>query len=371
MEPVFTNITNLCFVRRRGDPSSRERRDEVLLIMKKRGFGRGKWNAPGGKVRPGEDPEAAAVREVREETGVTPVGLKHHGIIEFVFDGQPLSNNRCHIYTARGFTGELRESEEARPEWFPVGELPFDKMWEDDRYWVPLAISGKNISLRFLFNFKGKLVGREEITGRLPRISFPLSKFSYRWMTAFAAGAVFVGGSFFLREFRIVSVPDTYRAGGEEVILVGSEARVTVGAMAEELRIMGEQEAKGNWGNAREHAVRGMELSGQFVGFRSSLDETLEIVREGAGEIRPAALRKQSQDFTLTLDNLPIRLLEVREAYYQVFAAYEQEYSRREAGEEPAAVSVDVSRVRGVTDSLNALLGTVESEWEGMKALLK
>ncbi len=41
----------------------------LLLIVKKRGLGQGKVNAPGGRLEPGETPEQAAVRETREEVG--------------------------------------------------------------------------------------------------------------------------------------------------------------------------------------------------------------------------------------------------------------------------------------------------------------
>ena len=41
----------------------------VLLGMKKRGFGVGKWNGFGGKVEPGETVVEAAAREVTEECG--------------------------------------------------------------------------------------------------------------------------------------------------------------------------------------------------------------------------------------------------------------------------------------------------------------
>ena len=47
--------------------------DQILLIRKKRGIGKGKINGPGGKVDPGETFLEAAVRETREEVGVTPV----------------------------------------------------------------------------------------------------------------------------------------------------------------------------------------------------------------------------------------------------------------------------------------------------------
>jgi 8-oxo-dGTP pyrophosphatase MutT (NUDIX family) len=39
------------------------RGDEVLMAMKKRGFGVGKWNGTGGKLQPGETVEEAMIRE--------------------------------------------------------------------------------------------------------------------------------------------------------------------------------------------------------------------------------------------------------------------------------------------------------------------
>ena len=43
------------------------RENQVLLAMKKRGFGEGKWNGVGGKLDPGETVEQALVRECQEE----------------------------------------------------------------------------------------------------------------------------------------------------------------------------------------------------------------------------------------------------------------------------------------------------------------
>ncbi len=42
----------------------------ILLGMKKRGFGEGKWNGFGGKLEPGERMIQCAQRELEEESGL-------------------------------------------------------------------------------------------------------------------------------------------------------------------------------------------------------------------------------------------------------------------------------------------------------------
>ena len=52
------------------------RDEKILLIRKKRGFGAGKINGPGGKVDPGETPLQSALRETFEELGIKPLGAE-------------------------------------------------------------------------------------------------------------------------------------------------------------------------------------------------------------------------------------------------------------------------------------------------------
>lgn len=128
-----------------------EARGEVLLIRKKRGLGQGKINGPGGKMDPGETPEQCAVRETQEELGVTALNPMKHGELWFDFtDGLKM---RVHVFLAVGLEGEARETEEAVPMWTPLTLLPFDEMWEDDRYWLKeLLVERARFTGKFRFD---------------------------------------------------------------------------------------------------------------------------------------------------------------------------------------------------------------------------
>lgn len=123
----------------------------ILLGMKKRGFGAGRWNGFGGKVEKGESIEKSARREVKEEAGIEIEDLNKVGIIEFQFrdDSKILE---VHIFKSENFLGKPQESEEMKPQWFHINKIPFEKMWPDDVYWIPMFLKGKKFRGKFLFN---------------------------------------------------------------------------------------------------------------------------------------------------------------------------------------------------------------------------
>lgn len=123
----------------------------VLLGMKKRGFGEGRWNGFGGKVEEGESIEAAARREIEEEVGITAMAMKEVGVINFSFaeDDKELE---VHIFVVTDYEGEPQETEEMRPEWFVPAAIPYTDMWPDDEYWLPLLLSGKKFQGSFHFD---------------------------------------------------------------------------------------------------------------------------------------------------------------------------------------------------------------------------
>lgn len=129
----------------------------VLLGMKKRGFGAGKWNGFGGKVEPGETIEDAAKREAREEAGIEVGAIEKHAVLEFAFEDNP-EVLEVHVFRAEIFEGEPKESDEMKPQWFHVDEIPLHLMWADDEHWFPLFLQKKKFTGRFWFDQTNRLL---------------------------------------------------------------------------------------------------------------------------------------------------------------------------------------------------------------------
>ena len=134
--------------------------DRVLLGMKKRGFGKGRWNGFGGKVQEGETIAEAAKRELKEEAGIVTEDLQERGILEFTFQNNP-ELLEVRVFYVSHFTGEPVETEEMRPQWFSAGEIPFEHMWPDDKLWLPLFLEGKRFKGTFLFQGMDTLLSHE------------------------------------------------------------------------------------------------------------------------------------------------------------------------------------------------------------------
>ncbi len=124
--------------------------DQVLLIEKKRGFGKGKVNGPGGKLDPGETERDCAIRETQEELVVEALDPVKRGELWFHFaDGMAM---HVAVFMATQYTGTAIETEEAIPLWTPIESIPFDRMWADDRYWLHRMLTGNEQFLgKFFF----------------------------------------------------------------------------------------------------------------------------------------------------------------------------------------------------------------------------
>ena len=140
----MVTFATLCYTFRGG---------KVLLLLKTRGlFGEGRWNAPGGKLLAGETPEVGAVREVYEEAGVSVRNLRFHGVLNFYLGRSRKLDQTVFIFSSRLVRGRLKRSVEGQLKWFAKDRIPYDRMWDDDKVWLPLMLEGRGFIGNFYFS---------------------------------------------------------------------------------------------------------------------------------------------------------------------------------------------------------------------------
>lgn len=74
----------------------------------------GWWEFPGGKIEPEESRDAALVRELQEELGITPVDFEYWRDLEHAYDTFSV---RLHFYHIHKYSGELTSLENQRWTW--------------------------------------------------------------------------------------------------------------------------------------------------------------------------------------------------------------------------------------------------------------
>jgi len=152
--------TTLCFLIKESQGDK-----ELLLAMKKRGFGQGKWNGAGGKLdfnKGDGNIFDAAIREMKEETGIEIKDVEKAAILSFYFPYQKEWNQDVHVFISRNWQGEPKESGEMKPKWFKVNEIPFNEMWPDDKFWLPEVLAGKKLRADFIFK-RGEIISSHNI----------------------------------------------------------------------------------------------------------------------------------------------------------------------------------------------------------------
>ncbi|MCX6824689.1 MAG: NUDIX domain-containing protein [candidate division SR1 bacterium] len=127
--------------------------------MKKRGFGMGNRNGFGGKNHEGETIEETALRELSEEAKIllNKNEIKKIGMLHFFYKANPSRDQDVHIYSGT-YDGTFEETEEMKPQWRDIKDIPYDNMREDDSIWLPKLIKKEfPIDMTFKFDEEGKL----------------------------------------------------------------------------------------------------------------------------------------------------------------------------------------------------------------------
>lgn len=137
-------LTTLCYIEK----------DNAYLMLhrvkKENDENHDKWIGIGGKFEKDESPEDCILRETLEETGLTLTSYRYRGLITFVSDQWP--TEYMHLFTADGFTGELKLCDEGDLEWIDKQKLYDLTLWEGDRIFLKLlAENAPFFSLKLVY----------------------------------------------------------------------------------------------------------------------------------------------------------------------------------------------------------------------------
>ena len=128
MTETIKNWVNICVLKNQ----------EILLLNRKHDNFPG-WIPPGGKVEFPESFFEAALRELKEETGLTALNLELKGISGFT---NSIGNERFVFYDflCTQFTGELSTSAEGEPKWWNLKDIDKIPMQDEIRKRLPLYL---------------------------------------------------------------------------------------------------------------------------------------------------------------------------------------------------------------------------------------
>ena len=122
--------TTLCYI---------EKDNKYLMLFrnkKQNDINKGKWIGIGGKFEQNETPEQCMLREVKEETGLTPTRYIQRGIVNFYSDIH--EDEQMHLFSVYEYTGSIKECDEGELKWIDKDELYNLTLWEGDKIFLKL-----------------------------------------------------------------------------------------------------------------------------------------------------------------------------------------------------------------------------------------
>ncbi|MCR4617037.1 MAG: 8-oxo-dGTP diphosphatase [Lachnospiraceae bacterium] len=133
----------------------------MLHRTKKEGdYNKDKWIGVGGKFEPRESPEDCALREVKEETGLTMNSMDYRGIVTFIYED---ITEYMHLFTSEDFSGEMITCDEGDLEWVEISKVCDLPIWEGDKIFFRLMEEKVPFfTVKLVYDDNGNLVSHNE-----------------------------------------------------------------------------------------------------------------------------------------------------------------------------------------------------------------
>ena len=141
--------------------------NEYLMLhrVKKKGdMNQDKWLGVGGKFEDGESPDECLLREVREETGLTLTDYRYRAVVTFVSD--EWGTEYMHLFTATGYSGEIKECDEGNLEWVPKSRVQDLPIWEGDKLFFRLIDDRNSPFFSLKLRYEGETLAYAALDGR-------------------------------------------------------------------------------------------------------------------------------------------------------------------------------------------------------------
>lgn len=123
--------TTLCYIEKDGAYLMMHR------VKKQNDMNKDKYVGIGGKLEENETPLDCAVREIKEETGLTASNLLYRGIVTFV--SNEYGTEKMHLFTTSDFNGTLNKNcNEGELVWIKKEDVYNLPIWEGDKIFFEL-----------------------------------------------------------------------------------------------------------------------------------------------------------------------------------------------------------------------------------------
>jgi len=117
---------------------------KIFLWEKKRWFAKGVLNWIWWKQEWDESIDMCMIREAKEEINIDIKKQELVWKLHFYFEEKPDWNLTVHVFNVIEYIWDEVETDEIKPYWFDLNEIPYDKMWADDIYWLPRVLNWEN-----------------------------------------------------------------------------------------------------------------------------------------------------------------------------------------------------------------------------------